>query len=51
MGQPISVLHSVSSGVVPGAVQVVLAQRPVDADLVRGGVRAELGVAEVRVGE
>jgi len=31
--------------------QVVLAQRPVDADLVRGGVPAELGVAEVRVGE
>src|SRR5690242_9235708 len=38
-------------GRVPGAAQVVLAQRPVDADLVRGGVRAELGVAEVRVGE
>src|SRR5579863_2173813 len=36
---------------VAGAAQVVLAQRPVDADLVRGGVRAELGVAEVRVGE
>src|SRR6266566_4071208 len=38
-------------GCVPGAAQVVLAQRPVDADLVRGGVRAEPGVAEVRVGE
>src|SRR5580693_159264 len=36
---------------VAGAAQVVLAERPVDADLVRGGVRAELGVAEVRVGE
>src|SRR5579862_6354604 len=36
---------------VAGAAQVVLAERPVDADLVRGGVRAELGVTEVRVGE
>src|ERR1700722_9119162 len=36
---------------VAGAAQVVLAERPVDADLVRGGVRAELGVTEVRVGK
>src|SRR5579872_1525471 len=38
-------------GRVVGAAQVVLPERPVDADLVGSGVRAELGVAEVRVAE